>query len=736
MSDYIGAGETEFRPSKKAVPGDSYLMDPEGDKKPNKRHELDSYEYATLHGRLMGHYYRELDRQRDAREQMADDEDFYDHIQWSIEEIQTLEARGQLPLVYNVTHTAVNWVLGSQRKAPTDYKILPRKKAGGEAAERKSQLLKYLSDINHTPMHVSRAFAEVVKVGLSWLETGAQNPEDGEDVYERYESWRNIIWDSTATEWDLSDARYIIRTKWVDADRARAMFPERKGTINEAIETVFAYGGHDISTGDDPMDSVEIEHNTTAYEGASSQHTERSRVRLFEIWYQQPVEEQYIRGGEFSGEVFDPWSVGHQYAIRGGQATIVKRTKERMFVAIATDKGLLYHGKSPYRHNRYPFTPIWGYRRARDNMPYGLIRGVRDIQKDVNKRASKMLYLLTHKRVFVEEGAVEDIELLRDEANRADGVIEYKAGKRPPEVDTDHNLAAAHADLMSRGVDMIQQTSGVTDENMGRTTNATSGKAILARQSQGQMTTSVFFENLHFARRIHGEKNLMNVEQFFTDEKEFRITNERGKPEYITINQSEEDMITAFKADFVVDEMDYNATAREANVDRLLEAFAKVGGGDPQMLMAVLDLIVESMDLPKRDEIVKRIRQVTGAEDPDADPDNPDPETIQREQAKDAHAKMMQRVQTAELMEKEAKAAKTMAEARKTQGSLVNSEIEATDKAIQAAATLLQNAGAGEVADMLMRFAIERAEQSPPMGQPQPNAPPPPQPQAPPVPMQ
>jgi len=47
---------------------------------------------------------------------------------------------------------------------------------------------------------------------------------------------------------------------------------------------------------------------------------------------------------------------------------------------VFTVAGLLWLGPSPYRHNRYPFTPIWGNRRGRDGLPYGLIRGLRDIK--------------------------------------------------------------------------------------------------------------------------------------------------------------------------------------------------------------------------------------------------------------------------------------------------------------------------------------------------------------------
>ena len=44
--------------------------------------------------------------------------------------------------------------------------------------------------------------------GLGWLEVGIQDETDNDEmIYSRYESWRNLLWDSAAIESDLSDAR-------------------------------------------------------------------------------------------------------------------------------------------------------------------------------------------------------------------------------------------------------------------------------------------------------------------------------------------------------------------------------------------------------------------------------------------------------------------------------------------------------------------------------------------------
>jgi len=256
---------------------------------------------------------------------------------------------------------------------------------------------------------------------------------------DRYESWRNILFDSLAQELDLSDGRYMFRTRWTDADIARSMFPKRAAVIERSSSTSLEYMRGLDGSGDGPMDAIEEDWSQSGISGSVDGYlAERDRVRLVEAWFRIPVQERFMRGGQFAGEVFDPRSPGH----------------------------------------------------------------MRDIER--------------------------------------------------------------------RQASLIQQLSGVTDENMGRTTNATSGRAIVARQDQGALATAVIFDNLRYARQIHGSKMLSLTEQFMTEQKQFRITNMRGNAEFITINDSQpENDIVSTKADFIISE----DTGVYLDGDRLLHHF-------------------------------------------------------------------------------------------------------------------------------------------------------------------
>jgi hypothetical protein len=626
-------------------------------------HELDTPEMHALHARLMAIISYELDRQQVNRMEQVLDEAFYDGEQYTAEDIQALRDRGQEPLVFNVIATSINWILGTERRARVDFKILPRRKEDGKAAENKTKLMKYLADVNRTEFSFSEAFSDAAKVGIGWMECGFQDDADGEQVYERHESWRNMLYDSAGTQKDCRDWRYIARLKWVDEDIITAIFPDREQTIKQSVNI------HDGSAtdayGDEASDEQHDRLDSPIFARGGDFNYSRRTLRVMEIWYRKPMKTIRLSGGQFSGQIYDETFPPHAEAVETGESRLKEGTVMRVMVAIMTVKGLLYASESPFRHNEFPFTPVFGIRRGSDGLPYGLIRGLRDLNRDINKRASKALYILSTNKALVAKGSVGNLDDFAEEVSRPDAVIEYDHTKPAPILNVDRELASAHMEFMSRSIQMIQQVSGITDEAMGRTTNASSGIAIGRRQEQGQLATAIYFDNLRLARQLHGEKKLSSIEQFYDERKIFRITNSRGTPDYVTINDGlpENDIVRA-KADFIISESDWQSTIRQAQTQELLELLTQLAPVNPQLALVMLDLVVESMDVPSREELVNRIRQISGMRDPDAE--EPTPEEIERQQQAAEQAAMQKAAMQAEIAGKQADAEYKGAMARKT----------------------------------------------------------------------
>ena len=264
-------------------------------------------------------------------------------------------------------------------------------------------------------------------------------------------------------------------------------------------------------------------------------------------------------------------------------------------------------------------------RRARDGAPYGMVRRVRDIQQDLNKRASKAAFLINANQIIAEEGATDDWDTLRDEASRPDGVIIKKRGAELV-LRRDEGQAAGQLQLMSGHAQAIQRAGGVANENLGRQTNAVSGEAIKARQLQGSVVTTEPFDNLRLAVQLSGSKELSLIEQFVTEERVLRLLGARGKLDWQRVNEPVLDAdgsvrilndITASRADFVVSEQDWAGSLRQVMFDSLNALAQRV---PPDVGLRLLTMAFDYSDLPNHEEIADAFRRVTGERDPSKEP--------------------------------------------------------------------------------------------------------------------
>jgi hypothetical protein len=683
--------------------------------KPRKaKSNVDSEEVRRRHGQLMDWLQQERDRQSVNRFQMAVDEDFYDGLQWTEEDAAELHDRYQAPLVFNKIKPSINWMLGTEKRTRFDYKILPREESDVQGAEVKTKVFKYLSDCNRLPFERSQVFKEMVCAGLGWLEDGVNTEPGQELIYAGGESWRNVLHDSMSVKLDFNqDGRYQFRWRWMDIDIAEAMFPDRKSVLRgEAIDA------DSIAEKDEEIYYLGARTNSelsefsrfTRHRNVATQTTagfnRRQRVKIIEGWYRVPVAAQVMRGnGSLDGELYDPKNEDHKAAVEAEDVTLASTTYLKMRVMLFTESHPLWDGESPYKHNRFPLTPVWCYRRARDGMPYGMIRDVRDAQEDFNKRASKALFILSTNRVVMDKGAIDakDIERFRAEVARPDGIIEKKAGAEL-KIDRDAQLAEEHLMLADRDAQMIQDIGGVTDENLGRQTNANSGVAIQRRQEQGGIVTATIFDNYRFAYQIQGEKLLSLIEQFFTARKVLRIVGENKPIEWLPINQVGPDGepvndITASKADFIVDEQDFRASLRQAQAETMMEMLGKIAPVMPQAAMNLLDLVVDLWDIPNKEEWLTRIRAVNGQRDPAKAPTPEDEQRMQKANA--LQEKQMQQA----LDRADAEIDKTKAQGRHMDAATFQTIITGLYEALQSAQIVATVPGAAPIADVIAKGA-------------------------------
>ena len=641
-------------------------------------HPLETDGSRAILRQLLQWYYFEKERQAANRLEMAMDCDFYDNLQWDAQDAAILRDRGQMPLVYNEVAPMVDWLIGTERRSRVDWKVLPRTEDDVQAADVKTKLLKYVSDINRVGFLRSRAFADAIKAGVGWMDDGARDDPTQDALYSRYEDWRHVLWDSSSDELDLSDARYLFRWRWVDEDVARLMFPDRVDVIAQAIEEAAHSDadGWEEENWQTPQDLAHLRSGTLNAAGVGElADAKRRRVKLIEAQYRAPARVKVVSEGPWKGSILHPRDHVLQHTLDLTSASIIERVMMRVHLAVFTPSKLLAHQVSPYRHNRFTLTPIWCYRKSRDRLPYGVIRRVRDVQQDLNKRASKALFMLNTNQVIADEGAVDDWDVMRDEVGRPDGVIIKKPG-RELEIRRDTEAANGQVEMMQLAATSIQKSAGVAQENMGRQTNAVSGEAIKARQLQGSVVTTEPFDNLRLATQVQGEKQLSLIEQWYTEEKVIRLTGAKNALEWVKVNSPQVQPdgtvrfindVTASMADFVVSEQDYAGTLRQVMFENLNQLAARL---PPEIGLRVMTIAMDFSDLPNKDDIANQFRKLTGERDPSKPPSAEEEAQAQEQAAQQAQALELQRQmalsaleeQRAKVRETHAKAAKLEAE--------------------------------------------------------------------------
>lgn len=560
------------------------------------------------------------------------DHEFRDGRQWTPEEEAALRARGQEPLVFNQIKLMIDWIIGTERRTRIDWNVLPRAEDDVERAQLKKQLLKYVSDVNRLGWQRSLAFADAAISGLGWLEDCVTSAPDEEPCTSRYQDWRGMWHDFYSRDPSLKDCRFIFRKKYLDIDYAEAMFPERIDLLRSCARTTLA-PGLELVEEDGIMPALFAGSQATAQRlNAAFLGRARERVPVWECWYREPKRVKRLTSmlGDYSplnDAVFDETNPDHVAAKANPLYTLTEGVAEGMKVAFFCEKGLLEVKDSPYKHKQFPFTPVWGYRDSLDGTPYGAVRQAIDPQRDYNKRRSKSLHLLTTNQVIYEDGALlEDGEdEFFEEAARPDGRMRVRngalTGKRI-ELRSNTELAASHFQIMQEDKENILEVSGVTRENVGQSSNAVSGKAILAKQQQGAVSTAELFDNLRLSVQLSGEKQLSNIEQFMSMPKQFRILGPDGANKWVMVNRPEfdpltglvrfENDITEHAADFVVDQQDYRETIRMAQSETMFELVGSIASSAPDVALSLLPFALELTDVPNKQAMLNVVREKLG----------------------------------------------------------------------------------------------------------------------------
>jgi hypothetical protein len=167
--------------------------------------------------------------------------------------------------------------------------------------------------------------------------------------------------------------------------------------------------------------------------------------------------------------------------------------------------------------------------------------------------------------------------------------------------------------------DDIKSTTGQYDSSLGATSNERSGRAILAREKQGDTGTYHYVDNLARAVRYITRQIVDLIPKIYDTQRVARIVGEDGTPSMVKVNPMQPEPINKIvdQTGIVIDKI-YNFGVGKYDVcvttgpsymtkrQEALDAMSQLLQGNPQLWAVAGDLFVKNMDWPGAQEMAKR----------------------------------------------------------------------------------------------------------------------------------
>lgn len=543
--------------------------------------------------------------------------------QWNAKQAEILHRQNRPALVMNSILPVINLISGQERASRLGITYKPRGMDDDSLAQIANMSYRYASDQSELAFNVSDAFHDMSICGMGWL--GAfmdfQNPQEplGELWTPRIHPL-TMFWDDNAIRYDKQDANWLIWAKWVSEDLLKLHYPRAM---------------HDIRPGDwlnmapDQVGESTIDKNW--------RDRRMGKVRVLEFWYKTPKVVSYIilpTGVQRFESVREAEEARDQLTRIATQQfapvpdmDIVDRVVRDTRVAHVTYWRVLRDRPSPYRHNMYPFIPLTAYHF--DEKIMGVVRSLKDPQREKNKRWSQMLHMINTMakggwKIPKRSVSQEQLNTWSIEAGKPGFWFEYNPIVGAPQEIDGQNIPTSFVSLMQIAEDEIRKTSGAVQELLGLArAGDQSGKAINTLKQSGATILAPLFDSL-----IRSQKNLGNhvmplIQQYYSPEKIIDILGISGMKQLNIKPESVQNFIArALKSRFdtVVDVTPLLGSDRErqfSQVISLMEVLAKFGVQPPAPL---LGLLVAVSDWPGKESLEAQIQQGGAQGQPEGQP--------------------------------------------------------------------------------------------------------------------
>lgn len=222
---------------------------------------------------------------------------------------------------------------------------------------------------------------------------------------------------------------------------------------------------------------------------------------------------------------------------------IRRRTVKNVRVCAIAGNILLYDRPSPYRHQRWPIVVVPGTMFRDEPMAYGEIHNlfeIQDLYNRVNSLVVENAIKSNNTGWIVEQGALDQTEerRLRTRSSEPGFILKVKRGRMKMVDRLEPGRLSDGIYRISNDLRvMFDELSSLYQTQRGGMPYETSGRAVIALQQAGDLALKRLQTNIEASLTDLGNKTLSIIQQYYTWERSWRISNKMRDKTYFLKTQ-------------------------------------------------------------------------------------------------------------------------------------------------------------------------------------------------------
>lgn len=524
------------------------------------------------------------------RKEALDDKKFAAGEQW---DPVVLEQRKGLPcLVINNIPQFTAQLVGDWRESRKAIKVLPSNDEDVEIASVRGDLIRSIEVQSRAPRVYDSAFESMVQCGDGAFRVSVEYARDNvfdQDIFIRpIEDCLSVVWDRYSVDPTGRDARRVFVNDRISKKEYNRKWPDKT------------------------PDELQAEHLLSDI--AVGGWCDDESYRLTEYW--RLVERKKLLAMFENGRVFAVDDSNMEELVEKYGYPVKTRVSWCSYAQMHLVTGFaILSGPYEYKLNRLPIIRMSGRvtnvggRRVR----YGLVRFMKDPVRLKNfwrSVAAEQLGYAPKAKWIAPESAVEGREDAFRKAHLSrDPLLIYNDGaEAPPELIPPPPVEASLLNEAATNSQDMKDVTGIHDASLGVRSNETSGRAIHARQREGDVAALTFYDNADQAVLEGGDVINQFIPQIIDGTRTVRLLGEDERQKFARVN----DPMDPNAIDLSVGEYDVTLSTGTSYTTRRVEAAQSMMDAIqvwPQLMGVAGDLIARAQDWPGADKIAERLEQ-------------------------------------------------------------------------------------------------------------------------------